>query len=259
MSQEENQPKQPPSLYDQGNDALRMDNFGELDDSVMVAMRSFFRQLGAPHLFEERVLPTLKVPGSAIFAAVRDRPWPPWGHGARRICAMIQIHPISDQSYGLSPMYVRSEDVSNLGMRAALYKEALESLRQHTKAEINYLVIEGAVLTDRILRSLGFARGKDLLVTEEARYFFYRADVQSLLEKLQLNNVSTPELLSHQIKDSVLTQNALFQGVLDWARYREVIPIDGGSFAASLPGGVPPSPPSRIDIGPIGSVDVQRQ
>lgn len=244
--------ERPESLYDKGNDAVRMDSFCELDDAVAVALRSFFRKLGAPHLFEERVLPTLKVQDSNIFAAVRDRPWPPWGHGSRRICAMIQVHPIGNRSYGLSPLYVRSEDAANLGLRAALYKEMLENLSQHAKAEVNYLVVAGSVLTDRILRSVGFVSGNDLVVTEEARYFFYRADAGDLLERLHLNKVGIPELLSHKVEATVLEKNAVFQGTLDWGRFREIIPIDGGSFDAALPGGVPPSPPTaKVDIGGI--------
>ncbi|MGW8392447.1 hypothetical protein [Pseudoduganella sp. HUAS MS19] len=242
----------PATLYDQCNDAVRVDNFNELDDAAAVAMRSFFRKLGAPHLYEERVLPTLKTAESSIFAAVRDRPWPPWGYGSRRIVAMIQVHPVGNNSFGLSPAYVRPEEAANIGMRAALYKEVLESLEQRPDAEINYLVVEGAVMTDHVLTKYGFQPSKDLVQTEDARYFFYRAPVRSVLDNLGLANVSIPELLAHKVEAKILEANALFQGVLDWARLRELITIDGGSFDASLPGGVPPSPPTaRIDIGGI--------
>src|SRR5947209_19805186 len=100
------------SLYDKGNDAVRVDNFSELDDAAAVALRSFFRVIGAPHLYEERVLPTLRATESSIFAAVRDRPWPPWGHGSRRIIALAQVHQIANNSYGISPLYVRPEEAS---------------------------------------------------------------------------------------------------------------------------------------------------
>src|SRR6266436_5270664 len=83
MVTEPGKPPETPSAYDKGNDAVRVDQFSELDDAAGVAMRSFFRKLGVPHLFEERILPTLRTPDSSIFAAVRDRPWPPWGHGSR--------------------------------------------------------------------------------------------------------------------------------------------------------------------------------
>src|SRR5262249_8215317 len=88
-------------------DAVRVDSYNELDDTISVAMRSFFRQLGSPHLFEERVLPTLRAPEAVVFAAVRDRPWPPWGHGSRRIVSLVQAHSIGQRSYGLGPLYVR--------------------------------------------------------------------------------------------------------------------------------------------------------
>jgi hypothetical protein len=246
---EKGTPQQKPNLYDKSNDAVRVDSYSELDDTVAVAIRSFFRKLGAPYLFEERVVPTLKSPDSIIFAAVRDRPWPPWGHGSRRIIAMIQAHSIGQRSYGLSPLYIRPDESSNIGLRAALYKEALENLSRQGKAEVNYLVIEGSVLTDRMLTSLGFQRSEDLVVTESDRYFFYRVDARPLLENLHLDRVNIPELLTHNAAQSIIDANALFQAVLEWGRSREIIPIDGGSFDAALPGGVPPSPPTgRVDF-----------
>jgi hypothetical protein len=245
-------PEPKPKLYDKGNDAVRVDSYCELDDAVAVALRSFFRKLGVPHLFDERVVPTLKSPDSTIFAAVRDRPWPPWGHGSRRIIAMMQAHSIGQRSYGLSPLYVRFDEVSNIGLRAALYKETLENLARQGQAEVNYLVIEGSVLTNRILSSVGFERGDDLVVTEESRYYFYRADAQALLKQLHLDEVSIPELLTHKANERIFDQNVLFQAVLEWGRFREIIPIDGGSFDAALPGGVPPTPPTQMpEIGPI--------
>lgn len=247
-------PKLPdrPSLYDKKNDAVRVDNLFELDDTVAVALRSFFRTLGAPYLFEERVLPTLKVPDSSIFVAVRDRPWPPWGHGARRVIALTQVFPVSSSSFGLSPLYVTSEETSNIGLRAALYKETLEGLSKGSKAEVNYLVIEGSVIVDRVLRSTGFKRSDDVVQTEEGRYFFYRADSAVVLDKLGLGKISIPELLSHKVDGSILDRNALYQGVLDWGRNLEIIPIDAGGFEASLPGGPPgPGTSGPPDIGNI--------
>lgn len=249
-------PEAKPQLYDKGNDAVRVDSYCELDDAVIVGLRSFFRKLGAPHLFDERVLPTLKYPDSTIFAAVRDRPWPPWGHGSRRVIAMIQVHSIGKRSFGLSPLYVRPEETSNIGLRTALYKETLENLCLQGKAEVNYLVVEGSVLTKRVLASVGFKPSNDLVVTEDARYNFFRADAKTLLKKLQLEEVSIPELLTHKANDRVFDQNALFQAVLEWGRYREIIPIDGGSFDAALPGGVPPTPPSKMPE--IGKIDLIR-
>jgi hypothetical protein len=249
-------PQDPSKLYDKENDAVRLDSHSELDDTIIVALRSFFRKLGAPYLVDERILPTAKSPDSMLFAAVRDRPWPPWGHGSRRIIALMQVHSIGQRSYGLSPLYIRPEEASNIGLRAALYKEVLESLSRQGKAEVSYLVIERSVLTAQVLTSLGFARGSDVVVTDSARYSFYRSEVKTLLAKLQLDSISIPELLTHQAAPAILDRNALLQGVLDWGRFREIIAIDGGSFDAALPGGTPPTPPTAgPDLGRIGIVE----
>jgi len=249
-------PEQPsPGLYEKGNDAVRVDSFSELDDATVVALRSFFRKLGAPHLVDERVLPTLKSPEGMIFAAVRDRPWPPWGYGSRRVVSLVQAHSIGKRSYGIGPVYVRPEESSNIGLRAALYKELLEALGREAKAEVNYLVVQGSVITAQVLTSVGFTKSQDLVVTEDDRYAFYRADATDLLGRLQLRDASVPELLSHKADPRIFERNALFQAVLEWGRYREVIPIDGGSFDAALPGGVPPTPPSKLpEIGKLGDI-----
>lgn len=243
-------------LYDLQNEAVRIDFFQEPDVYVGAALRSFFRQLEVPHIYDERIIPTVKTGGgdSNIFVAVRDRPWPPWGLGGRKICAFCQVHLIGTGSYGLSPVYMADQDTSNIGLRAALYKAVLEHIAEKG-GELSYLVIDGSVLADRVLAANGFGRSEDVVITEDARYYFHRAEASKLLQYLGLNKVSYPELLSHQFDPAIFDRNALFQGMLDlttrpskWSErvLREIISIDGGLFDAALPGGVPPSPPTAM-------------
>ncbi|MDQ1739288.1 MAG: hypothetical protein QOE53_940, partial [Pseudonocardiales bacterium] len=91
--------KRPRGLFDDRNDNTRIDLFEELTDQISVALRSFCRRLGAPHLFEERIAPMLREGDSYLFVAVRDRPWPPWGIGARHISAACHVHKIADDTY----------------------------------------------------------------------------------------------------------------------------------------------------------------
>jgi len=235
------------TIYDALNDRLRFEEFAELDDVAMIGMRTFFREIGVPHLFEEYVLPTFKGPDSLIFAAVKDRPWPPWGHGSQTVVAFVQAHMIADNSYALGPVLLRNELAANIGLRASLYKEALESVSRQGKAEVNYLVIEGSVLADHILTSAGFKRTADLVQTDDAKYFFYSADCQELLKHLQLSNVSLPELLTLQVAPEVIERNALFLAVMDWASYRELLPIWLGGLHESIPGGAPPPPACEVE------------
>src|SRR4051794_1892049 len=262
--------QRPQRLYDRKNDTVRIDSVEQLDDHFAVSLMSFFRQLDAPHLYFERVRPILDSGDSTIYAAVRERPWPPWGLGARRVGALVQTHPVGTGSYGLSPIYTADEDATNIGLMAAVYSEALEGLRRGGKAEVNYLVLEGSVFADHILRRVGFKRSDDLVATDdEVRYAFYRADAGEVAAALGFDRISVPELLAHEIDEKSFDRLALYVSGLALASQpnrwvdrliREIIAIDIGLFDASLPGGTPPTPspptalpgffPGEIDPGP---------
>ena len=229
------------------NDATRIDVFEELNPIALAALRSFFRRLGAPHLVDEDLLPTLDEGDARIYAAVRDRPWPPWGLGARHVTAVCQVQAIADESYAISPVYVTDEDATNVGLQAALYKEVLEAIVVGRDAEVNYLVAEGSVLAPHVLTSLGFKRYEDVFLTESGRYYTYRIPAAALLETLNLVDVDTPELLAHQIPEEALAKHALFHSTIllgsraEWigqGGIAEIIRLARGGHA-SKPGGVP--------------------
>lgn len=250
-------------LYDSQNDIVRIDHVEEADDHLDAAMMLFFRRLGIPHVYPERVAPALKSDGCSVFIAVRDREWPPWGLGSRTIAALCQIHPVGTGSYGLSPLFVRDEDATNLGLMAALYSEVLDHVAREDGAEVSYLVLEGSVLADRLLRSHGFDASDDLVVADGRRYQFYRAPAEKLRSRVGLDTTSVPELLAHELDDDALARNALYFGGLQLVTQparpfdrtiREIAWIDGGLFDASLPGGVPPTPPTALVFDRPGDI-----
>lgn len=114
--------------------------------------------------------------------AVQDRPWPPWGLGARHITALCQTQLVSDYSYAISPVYVTGEDLTNVGMISAVFKEALEQLAVNPRAEVCYLVAEGSTLGHHVLTSNGFSRTDDLFVTGGALLHLPRAGAESVDE-----------------------------------------------------------------------------
>jgi hypothetical protein len=249
-----------PLLFDALNDKVRVDSFHSLDDhSVGTSLMTFFRQLNAGFVFDEHIAPSMKGGGSTLFTAVRERPWPPWGLGARRVGAVCQVHSVAEASFGISPVFTSDEDRTNIGLITAVYKEALDFIARKQKAEVNYLVIEGAVLADRALRAAGFKRTDDAVVTHDGKYHFYRADAAQLAAHLGLEKAGMPNLLAHELDDQTFERNAYFHLsiataagslVRDWTR-RELLTAIAGLFNASLPGGVPPTPPTGPDgFGP---------
>src|SRR5262249_45960509 len=88
-------------FFDDRNRSVRIGLTEELNDFATAAINQFARRLGAPHLLDEVILPILRQGDSRIFTAVQDRPWPPWGLGARRVLALCQTHAIADDSYAV--------------------------------------------------------------------------------------------------------------------------------------------------------------
>ncbi|MDR7099354.1 putative 2-oxoglutarate/Fe(II)-dependent dioxygenase YbiX [Lysobacter niabensis] len=233
------------------NAATRVDLFEELTDQTAAALRAFFRGMGAPHLFDEVVVPTLHEGASQIVVAVQDRPWPPWGLGARNITAVCQTHEVGDASYAISPVYALDQDLNNIGMLSAVYKEALEQLAVDPRAEVCYLLAEGSVLADQVLSTTGFKRSEDVFVTSDSRYHTYRMPAALLLERLGLDRLATPDLLAHDFsgKDdegSLLRKLANFHHTIylgarpEWIHGRdsEIVRLPRGVHAGK-PGGVP--------------------
>ncbi|WP_428265315.1 2OG-Fe(II) oxygenase [Haliangium sp.] len=238
--------KKPHRFYGKHNQATRIDLFQELSHTVLGALSSFCRRLGAPQLLDELIIPTLEEGDTQIFAAVRDRPWPPWGVGARHVSALCLVQAVADESYALSPVYVTDEDATNVGLMSALYKEVLENLVVSSAAEVNYLAAEGSTLIHHLLEANGFRRHEDVLLTEDTRYYTYRASAEKLLSRLGLDCISTPDLLAEDIPAPVLERNAIFHESIFMASRAalfadvrsEIIHLPRGSHAGK-PGGVP--------------------
>ncbi|MEU2402609.1 2OG-Fe(II) oxygenase [Streptomyces pseudogriseolus] len=201
-------------LFTDRNSGTRIEIFDELSDTAKAALYSFFRRAGAPHLMEEVVLPLFYDGDSQIFAAVRDRPWPPWGLGARTIVAVLQTHLVADGCWGLSPVHVCDEDLTNVGLCAALYKEALETLSVDPSAEVHYLLAEESRLADLVLRRAGFERSEDVFLTEAARYLTYRASASGLLSSLGLDRSDTIDVLAGAFDDDMFELNGSFHGTI---------------------------------------------
>jgi hypothetical protein len=246
--------------FHEKNESIRIDVLTEADENMRAALASFFRRLGMTHVLKERIGPTLKS-GGALVVAVRDRSWPPWGLDAQNLQAVCQVYPAGENTFAITPVITTDENATNIGLISAVYKEALEHVLRDRKAQIAYLVAEGSFLADRVLTENGFTKSNDLAVTDHGRYHVYRAPAAKLLARLSLDKRSTADLLAHDLDAKTLQRNASLQGMIAAATRgalsgiltrSEIILIDFGRFTDSLPGGVPPTPPTAgPSKGPI--------
>ncbi len=234
------------------NDVVRVDVVENLDDQTSTSLRTFYRAIGASHLFEERIEPSLRQDSTRLFVAMRDRPWPPWGLGGRVVAAVCQVNEIGEALFGLGPVYVADDEVTNIGMIGATLKAVLEEVSRQEGSEVAYLVRDGSVLAPRVLERFGFTKTDDAVVTEAARYSFYRASAGDLADQLGLSQTSTSELLAHSIDSETFEALSWFYSSLYLGGHAELrtdlVPPEiaqtlSGIFTASLPGGTPPPPP----------------
>ncbi len=239
-----------PRLYDKSNDKVRIDSFKKLDDHHFnAALMTFFRHVEAPFVYHEQIVPAMLDGETTLFAAVRDRAWPPWGLGAKRIGAVCQVNRVGDNRFGISPVHTADADRSNIGLISAVYKEALDHIiHEHKGGEVNYLVIEGSVLADRVLRANGFQCSDDFVYSSEIRYHYYRSEAAQLASRLGLDKVSLPDLLAHEIDDETFHRvNELLLTIQiaagsirrDW-RMPEILTVIAGIHWESPPAQVPP-------------------
>ncbi len=218
------------SPYAQINSGIRIEQFDQCPEAEYeVALRGFLRRSGFGHLYSERIDPTLRAGDSAVFAAILDRPWPPWGLGGHTVLALCQIHKVGDKRYGVSPVFADPMHQTNIGLLAAVFKEALDQV-VHADGEVNYLVRDGARYSSWLLRSAGFARVNEFFQTHEGRYSIYRASASALIDHLGLTG-SPADLLAEDVNDEHLArQAAFFVGISSatGSLTREIVAIDGG-------------------------------
>ncbi len=201
------------TMYEK-NKKMEIVHIRELDYGNQIYLRAFFRRIGLPHVYTERVVPTFKKGQSLIVAAV-TRLSTPKGVVDQRIHALIHIYPWDEDTMYLSTVFVSNENLTNVGLMAAVYKEALQELVRQGKTKVGYLVHEGSVLAPWVITSHGFKQSsKESYEFEEGRYNLWQADPKSLLERTGLAKTSSKSLLAYDTDDDTFMKVATFQGTL---------------------------------------------
>jgi hypothetical protein len=196
------------------NENVRLEAIDPQSDEGQADLLAFFRRLRALPAYWEFVLPSAKQGNSLALAAVLDRPWPPWGIGALTIQGLIYLYPLEEGRAGMGGLFVRLEQTGNLGMLAALYKEALEEAVRQGHGEVGYLVRDDSFLVDRVLRTAGFERGEEVFLTDSARYGLYTADAEEVLRSLDLAGRPEQGLLAFELDDPTADRLVLFFSAL---------------------------------------------
>jgi hypothetical protein len=234
------------NAFSQKNELMRIESFERLDANLEAPLMAFFRNIGCLHVYWELLVPVMREGNTLAITAVKDRAWPPWGVGAHTIHALALACPVSPESAGVSNVFVLEEDVGNIGLVAAVYKEMLTTLVLRHVKEINYIVLEGSVFAGRVLSSIGFKATEELYLTHGSRYKVFSADPQVHLREMGLENIAIPDLLEANLDDRAFSMVAQWIGATSmgslpfWSGrpgIPDVIVNTAGFLRASQPGG----------------------
>jgi hypothetical protein len=236
------------NVFSKKNELIRIESLAAIDDKLAAPLRTFFRRIGLPHVYDEFVVPVLADGAAVGIVAVKDRAWPPWGVGAQTIHALTIASPVTSDSAGLSNIFVLDEDAGNIALVAAVYSELLNSLDRRGVKDISYIVLEGSIFAGRVLAGLGFSPTEELFLSHGSRYTVHSSALSVHREAISLHETASPDLLGGNLGDSAFgsvvgLHAATSIGSLAFYSERaaspEILPNTGGFQRASRPGGVP--------------------
>ena len=232
---------------------FEVDCFDKQDAAFEVPVRAFLRRSGLGHVYDELLRPTMEEGSTLVALAQRQRPWPPWGVGARTVSAMAIATPVAERTAGLGGVIAADEEATEVGLLAAVYQALLDGLSERGVERVHYVVREGGRFGERLMGAAGFERSSNLILTEEARYWLHDAEIPSHRRALGIEGRDGDELITGDGLDAeAFERTALFllgvSRALDpwWresVRAAEVIANTGpGQVAEGLPPGGPPKP-----------------
>lgn len=232
-------------------DLFRLVTLTKPDDKLAPALRAFFRRADLPHVFDELLWPALHEGNSLAVAALRDRPWPPWGLGAVSVSALCLCHPIDTARAGVGGVIAVPEEEASVGLLAAVYREAVAKLAERGVTAVQHVVRANTFLAGRVLAGAGFVDHKHPVVTDDAAYRLHEAPIAAHLSALGLADRTPLQLIAEEFSHAAFDRLALYlltvaqQFTLHWkdaVRAAEVIPHTAlARVAECLPPGGPPS------------------
>lgn len=238
--------------YSPINESIRLWVTTKLSPEARVALATFCRRNGFPHLFSEVLDPLLSGTELVLALAATDRPWPPKGIGSQTIDA-VGIAMIGSERRGLlTPVLADRKHATNLGLKAAVTKQLLEALRDRKASSAAYLVRHGDPVLERALEHAGFARGDLQTATEYAEYMEYSTTPEKALAALGLQSVRLGDVLALALDGREIDRLSTYHYALaagfapylsDSIRFAPLLPGLIDLIAASPPGGVPPGTP----------------
>jgi hypothetical protein len=240
--------------YTQQNVAVLLETIAGKDPKWDPSLFAFFRRIGIPHACTEVIQPALDEGKCLLVAGIRQTPWPPWGFGTRRILALYQVWLVNDKEAGLGNMFVLDDDISNIGLQAAVYQETLNQLAERGIQKLNHIVLKGAIFAHRVLTENGFEETEDIVLTDHAQYSIYRASLKDHIGRLGVEGKSSVNLLACEINERLYDRITLFLTATylgtkafwkESSNHPEIIPanpelVAAGSLVASAHG--PPGP-----------------
>jgi hypothetical protein len=238
-------------VSDQRLEQFELDCYDTADTAFEVPVRAFLRRGGLEHVFDELLRPTMAENSTLVALAVRNRPWPPWGVGARTVSALAIATPVTETTAGITGVLAVPEETTSIALLAGVYRTLLDGLGERGVERVHLVVKEGSSFGERLVAAAGFEPTSNLMLTEDARYWLHDSDLVRHRSALAINDCTVDELVSGEaLSGAAFDRCALFlfgvSRALDpwWReliRAPDIIANTGpGRVAECLPPGGPP-------------------
>lgn len=231
---------------------LELQHFTALDHRLEASLLSFFAELGKIDVYWRQVRPTFK-PGPWFIVAATSKSGGTSAVDFPLFQSLVHCWAFDGDTAIMSQVFVTGSHLSNQGLMAAVYKEALEGLRERGMANVRYLVRTHAHLLRRLLLDTGFAR---VSAPEHAGHHIeaFEAPIDRLLAELGLGSTSTHQLLGSTFGTTpAFDRLAYFQSLLQLAALSQPPTVGGtlvqmGGLGTALRESEPGQPPTEPDI-----------
>ncbi len=234
-------------------ETVEIQHFTALDYKLEASLLSFFAWLGKIDVYWRQVRPTFN-PGPWLIAAATGKPGSTTGVDFQIFQSLVHCWPFDGDTAIMSQVFVASNHLSSQGLMSAVYKGALEGLKERGMGNVRYLVRPHAHLLRRLLLDTGFARVGTIPDHSGHHLEAFEAPIDRILVELGLGSTPMKQLLDPAFGTTPeFDRLAYFQSVLQLGGLSQP-PTVGGSLAqmgglgTALRESEPGQPPTEPDI-----------
>ena len=184
------------NLYSDANERLDLKVCRDLAGEFRPELFAMLRPLHLAHLVEEMWAPLCASGPTLTAVALEERPWPPSGVGARRLCGFCTALLVDGRQAILTPQLLAADQHSNIGLAAALTSVLFAALAEQGIDEVGLWVNGSSSFVAGLLGRAGYAPGAMRVVSEGCEFVLFTAPAAAVLKELRIAEARLGDLLA---------------------------------------------------------------